>query len=339
MNNFSNEAWREQVRTVTERTRAMTAEKATRISPSAMAEVLSALNDYWDAIDASDLKERSKGIYMSMADNFVRWMRDEFAPGCRSTVYGYPPRYVKRYKPARNPDLVGDGCRCGHSSKSHIYPGSTQYGDCHLCECELYNPAGGLKGVAIHPLFVFTKDEFRMVSCARCARFRVAPGGVCESCGWDNDNNGFVEQTRPQYCRHSPTKQHEVPSLESSRCRYCLRAISAVPGTHGTHERWEVGCDCNDCRSAMRQWIASLDISSPLRATLRDTLVFRRNGNELWLTTNTLKKDKARHNIDELVGLGILSKITGESNRSVFLLHFERLRGNLSTRRGGWPSL
>jgi hypothetical protein len=40
-------------------------------------------------------------------------------------------------------------------AKLHVYPGSTFYGDCHECHCELYNPPGGLKGVPIHPLFVF----------------------------------------------------------------------------------------------------------------------------------------------------------------------------------------
>jgi len=326
MRNVSNSVWRDHVHSVTNKTRAMTAAKASRISPSAMAEVLSALDDYWGALEATDLKERSKGIYMSMADNFVRWMRNEFVPGCRSTVYGFPPRHIKRrQEPARTEGAVGV-CRCGHSSESHIYPGSIQYGDCHLCECELYNPAGGIKGLPIHPLFSFTEDEFRMVACIQCGRFRVVPEDVCENCEWDNDNNGQVEQTRPEYCRHSPTRQHEVTS-GSSQCRYCLRTISTTPGTHGTHERWETGCDCNDCRGAMLQWFVSCGIAPSLVASLRDLLVFRRNVNELWLTTNSLKKDALRQNIDKLVRLGILSRGSNEVNRGyMYLLHFEQVQ-------------
>jgi hypothetical protein len=324
---FSGSAWREHVRSATDKTRAMTAERATRISPAAMTEVLSALDDYWAAIESSDLKERSKGIYMSMADNFVRWMRSEFVPGSRSTVHGFPARRnQKSPERRRNVGDAVDMCRCGHSSNSHIYPGSALYGDCHHCECELYDPAGGLKGVPIHPLFAFTEDEYRMVSCAECGRFRVVPDGVCERCGWDNDNNGLVEQTRPQYCRHSPTRQHEVPSFESSHCRHCLQVTKAAPGTHGTHERWKAGCDCNKCRGAARQWISRCGISSSLAATLSDILIFRHNGNELWLTMDTLKKDVVRHSVDELVRIGILSKSTDESHRAgTYLIHFERL--------------
>ncbi len=99
-----------------------------------------------------------------------------------------------------------EACACGHSDNSHVYPGSTLFGDCHECRFELYNPPGGLKGVPLHPLFAFTENEFRFVSCAQCSRFRVLPGGVCEGCGWDNDNHGIVEDTRPNYCRDSPTK-------------------------------------------------------------------------------------------------------------------------------------
>jgi hypothetical protein len=130
-------------------------------------------------------------------------------------------------------------CHCGHSAKSHVYPGSTLYGDCHECHCELYNPPGGLKGVPIHPLFAFTEEEFRMVSCTQCDRFRILPEGVCEGCGWDNDNQGVVEDTRPNYCRHSPTKEHDIPfvipSLQANYCRFCLRTIQ--PGTTKRRER------------------------------------------------------------------------------------------------------
>ena len=126
-------------------------------------------------------------------------------------------------------------CQCGHSAEAHIYPGSALYGDCLECRCELYNPPDGLKGVPLHPLFAFTEDEYRFVSCSQCRRFKVLPDGICESCWWDNDNNGMVQRTRPEYCFHSPTRKHQIPdvtpfpdvtrSLKASYCEYCLRTI------------------------------------------------------------------------------------------------------------------
>jgi hypothetical protein len=85
-----NDVLREQLRVI----RANTAKRATRISAPAMAEVLSALDGYWDELEASDLSEKSKGIYMAMADNFVRWMRNDFVPGSRMM-----PRRVKTDAP------------------------------------------------------------------------------------------------------------------------------------------------------------------------------------------------------------------------------------------------
>jgi len=120
-------------------------------------------------------------------------------------------------------------CICGHSAELHHYPESKLFGDCHECRCELYNPPGGLKGVSVHPLFAFTEDEFRMVSCSKCHRFCVLPVGICESCGWDNDAQGMVEDTRPDYCLNSPTRKHAVPrigtSLGANHCIYCLKTI------------------------------------------------------------------------------------------------------------------
>ena len=85
--NRLSEVWPERARAVIETARMRQAEKATRISPSAMLEVLSALDGYWDAIESSDLSERAKGIYMEMADGFVRWMRGDFVPGSRKAPY------------------------------------------------------------------------------------------------------------------------------------------------------------------------------------------------------------------------------------------------------------
>jgi len=52
-----------------------------------MSEVLSALEGYWDEIEASELSESAKSIYMEMAENFVRWMRDDFVPGSRKATH------------------------------------------------------------------------------------------------------------------------------------------------------------------------------------------------------------------------------------------------------------
>ena len=74
----------EQLQSLREVSRTIRAQKATRISPTAMVEVMTALEAYWDDLEASDLSEASKGIYMNNADNFVRWMRGEFVPGSRN---------------------------------------------------------------------------------------------------------------------------------------------------------------------------------------------------------------------------------------------------------------
>lgn len=78
-------ATREQMQSLMEMSRSVKAQKATRISPTAMLEVMSALEGYWDAIETSDLSQASKGIYINHADNFVRWMRGEFIPGSRNS--------------------------------------------------------------------------------------------------------------------------------------------------------------------------------------------------------------------------------------------------------------
>jgi hypothetical protein len=145
-------------------------------------------------------------------------------------------------------DLIFGPCRCGHSEEKHVYPGSTLYGDCHECLCELYNPAraDGLKGVPIHPLFSFTEDQFRFVACSQCGRFRVLPEGLCEACWWDNDNQGPIESTRPDYCYHSLTRKHVIPWVTSFlRANYCICCLKTIK--NGTTERHE---------NVMRSWKA-----------------------------------------------------------------------------------
>jgi hypothetical protein len=196
----------------------------TRISDSAMAEVEAALEKYCREILATTLTPDTQSDYIDPANNFVRWLRFEFVPGSRKNPYPLRTKY-------KTPSTPTD-CTCGHPSELHLYPAdSALYGDCHECECELNNPLGGLKGVPVHPLFAFTEDEFRMVSCSHCYRFRVLPEGVCESCGWDNDAHGMAEYTRPDYCLDSPTKKHEAPrtakpGVRGNYCRYCARTIN-----------------------------------------------------------------------------------------------------------------
>jgi hypothetical protein len=55
------QASREHIETLAKMSHSLNASKASRISPSAMSEVQSALNDYWTALDESDLSEESKG--------------------------------------------------------------------------------------------------------------------------------------------------------------------------------------------------------------------------------------------------------------------------------------
>jgi hypothetical protein len=62
----------------------MTAEgKNERISTPALSEVQSALKAYWTVLETSELSAASKGIYMDMAENFVRRLKGDFTPGSR----------------------------------------------------------------------------------------------------------------------------------------------------------------------------------------------------------------------------------------------------------------
>jgi hypothetical protein len=66
----------------------MTAEgKNERISTPALSEVQSALKAYWTVLETSELSAASKGIYMDMAENFVRWLKGDFTPGSRKDPY------------------------------------------------------------------------------------------------------------------------------------------------------------------------------------------------------------------------------------------------------------
>jgi hypothetical protein len=58
-----------------------------RISSAALAEVQDALKGYWATLEDSELSAASKGIYMDMAGNFVRWLACEFTLGSRKDPY------------------------------------------------------------------------------------------------------------------------------------------------------------------------------------------------------------------------------------------------------------
>lgn len=79
--------WPDHVRSAIEQSRMRHAEKATRISQSAMLEVLSALDGYWDEIKSSNLGEMAKSLHWQNAECFVRWLQGEFVPGSRTAPH------------------------------------------------------------------------------------------------------------------------------------------------------------------------------------------------------------------------------------------------------------
>jgi len=58
-----------------------------RISPSAMSEIETALKDYSSAVQDSDLKLGSQAMYVDLANNFVRWLRFDFESGSQMAHY------------------------------------------------------------------------------------------------------------------------------------------------------------------------------------------------------------------------------------------------------------
>lgn len=109
-------------------------------------------------------------------------------------------------------------------------------------------------------------------------------------------------------------------------------ATSILP-PHGTPERWQADCDCDECRWAMQNKIGESEIGR-LSWTLESMLKFRIRGCELQVVPALLgagcSRSTVRHHIDRLVEVGALSKIAdvkGQSGRSgIYLLHFEKLK-------------
>lgn len=52
-----------------------------RISADALQEVRSALEEYREEVESTDLADSTKETYTLHAENFVRWLADEFEPG------------------------------------------------------------------------------------------------------------------------------------------------------------------------------------------------------------------------------------------------------------------
>jgi hypothetical protein len=101
---------------------------------------------------------------------------------------------------------------------------------------------------------------------------------------------------------------------------------------HGTHEQWESGCDCEDCRFAMSRWIVASNLPRQPCFTLSSILKFRTCGNEFYFTPQTVSREcvhspsTARRHIDELVRLGVLSQVLAPSRAGVYRLNFDKLR-------------
>lgn len=109
-------------------------------------------------------------------------------------------------------------------------------------------------------------------------------------------------------------------------------ATSILP-PHGTPERWQADCDCDECRWAMQNKIGESEIGRP-SWTLESLLKFRIRGCELQVVPAMIEagcsRSTVRHHIDRLVEVGALSKladIKGQSGRSgIYLLHLEKLK-------------
>lgn len=54
-----------------------------KISPGALREVQDALEQYARIVEATRLAPQSKETYLGHAEQFVRWLADDFEPGSR----------------------------------------------------------------------------------------------------------------------------------------------------------------------------------------------------------------------------------------------------------------
>jgi hypothetical protein len=111
---------------------------------------------------------------------------------------------------------------------------------------------------------------------------------------------------------------------------------TAALAPHGTPERWQADCDCEECRDAMQTMVGESDFPGNSPSVLRYMLDFRVSGCELYVVPAMISEEgcisqrTVRRYIDKLVEFGVLSKIAdidGRSGRSgIYLLHIENLR-------------
>jgi hypothetical protein len=66
-----------------------------RISASTLSEIRAALKSYAIAVRHSDLSENSQAHYVDMADNFVRWLSNDFDPGSRIAPYSVKKKGIQ----------------------------------------------------------------------------------------------------------------------------------------------------------------------------------------------------------------------------------------------------
>jgi hypothetical protein len=111
---------------------------------------------------------------------------------------------------------------------------------------------------------------------------------------------------------------------------------TAALAPHGTHERWQADCDCEECCDAMQTMVGHSDLPGHSSWVLRYILDFRVSGCELYLVPAMIGERggfceaTVRRHIDKLVEFGALSKtadIKGQSGRSgIYLLRVEKLK-------------
>jgi len=108
---------------------------------------------------------------------------------------------------------------------------------------------------------------------------------------------------------------------------------TAAPA-HGTPERWQADCDCDECRWAMQGKIGESEIAFNSASILESMLHFRVRGCELYVVPTMIdarySPQTVRHHIDRLVEVGALSKIAPIEGRvgcsGIYLLHVEKLK-------------
>jgi hypothetical protein len=111
---------------------------------------------------------------------------------------------------------------------------------------------------------------------------------------------------------------------------------TAALAPHGTPERWQADCDCEECCDAIQTMVGQSALPGNSSLVLRYMLDFRVGGCELYVVPAMISDEgwisqpTVRRHIDKLVEFGALSKIADikrQPGRSgVYLLHIEKLK-------------